>query len=114
SLFNSNFNSLTKDFEAQYLLRKNGDLTAKYSYRVLNTTTLNTIDQLSIQYVNGVGLTYQRDFDTFGEFFRNLFRRNSGSKNKIPTPIPVKTDTPTLTEPTSGSNTGEKSDGDDN
>ncbi|MFI5158585.1 MAG: translocation/assembly module TamB domain-containing protein, partial [Sphingobacteriales bacterium] len=46
SLFNSNFNSLTKDFEAQYLLRKNGDLTAKYSYRVLNTTTLNTIDQL--------------------------------------------------------------------
>jgi hypothetical protein len=117
SLFNSNFNSLTKDFEAQYLLRKSGDLTAKYSYRVLNTTTLNTIDQLSVQYVNGVGLTYQRDFDTFGEFFRNLFRKNSGnkSKSKIPTPIPPKTDTPTLTEPPSpGSNTNEKSDGDDN
>ena len=117
SLFNSNFNSLTKDFEAQYLLRKSGDLTAKYSYRVLNTTTLNTIDQLSVQYVNGVGLTYQRDFDTFGEFFRNLFRKNSGnkSKSKIPTPIPPKTDTPTLTEPpSSGSNTNEKSDGDDN
>jgi len=117
SLFNSNFNSLTKDFEAQYLLRKSGDLTAKYSYRVLNTTTLNTIDQLSVQYVNGVGLTYQRDFDTFGEFFRNLFRKSSGnkSKSKIPTPIPPKTDTPTLTEPTSpGSNNNEKSDGDDN
>jgi hypothetical protein len=84
---------------------------------VLNTTTLNTIDQLSVQYVNGVGLTYQRDFDTFGEFFRNLFRKNSGnkSKSKIPTPIPPKTDTPTLTEPpSSGSNTNEKSDGDDN
>ena len=116
SLFNSNFNSLTKDFEAQYLLRKSGDLTAKYSYRVLNTTTLNTIDQLSVQYVNGVGLTYQRDFDTFGEFFRNLFRKNSGSKSKskIPTPIPPKTDTPTLTEPSPSSNTNEKSDGDDN
>jgi len=117
SLFNSNFNSLTKDFEAQYLLRQSGDLTAKYSYRVLNTTTLNTIDQLSVQYVNGVGLTYQRDFDTFGEFFRNLFRKSSGnkSKSKIPTPIPPKTDTPTLTEPTSpGSNNNEKSDGDDN
>ena len=117
SLFNSNFNSLTKDFEAQYLLRKSGDLTAKYSYRVLNTTTLNTIDQLSVQYVNGVGLTYQRDFDTFGEFFRNLFRKNSGSKSKSKTPAPItpKTDTPTLTEPTSpGSNTNEKSDGDDN
>jgi hypothetical protein len=116
SLFSSNFNSLTKDFEAQYLLRKSGDLTAKYSYRVLNTTTLNTIDQLSSQYVNGVGLTYQRDFDTFGEFFRNLFRKNIGSKakSKIPTPIPPTTDTPTLTEPSSGSNTNEKSDGDDN
>lgn len=110
SLFNSNFNSLTKDFEAQYLIRKNGDLTAKYSYRVLNTTTLNTIDQLSIQYVNGVGLTYQRDFDTFGEFFRNLFRRNNSKK----TPTPAATDTPTLTEPTSGSNNNEKSDGEDN
>ncbi|MHB8209587.1 translocation/assembly module TamB domain-containing protein [Mucilaginibacter sp.] len=116
NLFNSNFNSLTKDFEAQYLLRKSGDLTAKYSYRVLNTTTLNTIDQLSVQYVNGVGLTYQRDFDTFGEFFRNLFRKSTGnkSKNKIPTPIPANKDTPTLTEPSSGSNTSEKSEGDDN
>ena len=87
SFFNSNFNQLTKDFEAQYLIRKNGDLSARYSYRVLNSTTLNTLnDQLGIQYVNGLGLVYQRDFDTFGEFFRNLFRSHVRQTIPINTP----------------------------
>ena len=93
SLFNSSFSDITKDFEAQYLLRKSGDLTARYSYRLLNSTTLNDINQLSLQYVNGVGLVYQRDFDTFGEFFRNLFRRNKKDKEndtpQAPTPNPT-------------------------
>ena len=64
NLLNSNFSNLTKDFETSYLIRPNGTLTARYSYRVLNTTTLNTIDQLTVQYVNGLGLVYQKDFDT--------------------------------------------------
>src|SRR6185437_1095196 len=82
-------NLLTKDFEAQYLIRKEGDLSARYSYRVLNSTTLNTLsDQLGVQYVNGLGLVYQRDFDTFGEFIRNFFR--AGKKNPVK-PAPVKT-----------------------
>jgi hypothetical protein len=82
SLFNSNFNNLSKDFSAQYLITKNGNLTARYSYRLLNGTVLNTIDeQLNAQYVNGLGLVYQRDFDTFGELLRNIF---SGSKKKQP------------------------------
>jgi hypothetical protein len=74
NLFSSGFNNLTKDFEASFLIRPDGDLRARYSYRVLNTTTLNTyIDGFTAQYVNGVGLVYQRDFDTVGEFFRNMF-----------------------------------------
>jgi len=96
SLFNSNFNTLTKDFEAQYLIRKDGNLTARYSYRVLNTTTLNIIDQLSVQYVNGVGLVYQKDFDTFGEFFKNFFGRNSNKKTPVKPANP--TDTPVLND----------------
>lgn len=81
NLFNSNFNELTKDFEMQYLIRKNGDLSARYSYRLLNSTTLNTIyDQLSNQYVNGLGLVYQQDFDTFGEFIKNLFKKSARKK----------------------------------
>jgi hypothetical protein len=83
SLFNSNFNQLTRDFDVQYLIRPDGNLTARYSYRVLNSTTLNTLsDQFNVQYVNGLGLVYQRDFDTFGEFIRNLFRRG-GKKNPV-------------------------------
>jgi hypothetical protein len=113
SLFNSSFNSLTKDFEAQYLLKRDGALTAKYSYRVLNTTTLNTIDQLSVQYVNGVGLVFQDDFDTFGEFFRNIFGHNR-HKNTPPIAPSTTTDTPTITEKTGSGSTNEKnSDGED-
>jgi hypothetical protein len=90
SLFNSNFNQLTKDFDAQYLIRKNGDLSVRYSYRVLNSTTLNTLNnQLGIQYVNGVGLVYQRDFDSFGEFIRNLFKRHDKKVPVNPAPVPA-------------------------
>lgn len=95
SLFNSNFSTLSKDFSAQYLIRKDGNLTARYSYRLLNST--NLIDQqLAFQYVNGVGLVYQRDFDTLEEFIRNFFR--SGNRKRAPiTPLPI--------NPTSGKNT---------
>ena len=105
NLLNSSFNNLTKDFEAQYLLRKNGDLKAQYSYRVLNTTTLNTIDQLSAQYVNGIGLVYQRDFDTFGEFFRNIFSRGKPKKQPV---IPTPTDTPAVDEKSKNNGTAIK------
>ncbi len=108
SIFNSNFNQLTRDFDAQYLIRKDGNLTARYSYRVLNSTTLNTLnDQLGIQYVNGLGLVYQRDFDTFGEFIRNLFR--SGGKKAPVKPSPIST--PTINN-TSGSSTKSEEDED--
>jgi hypothetical protein len=99
NLFNSNFNQLTKDFEAQYLIRPNGDLSAKYSYRVLNSTTLNTLsDNLGVQYVNGVGLVYQRDFDTFGEFLRNFFRPHEKKPVPIKTTVTSGTQTPGSTQ----------------
>jgi len=81
TLFNSNFNNLTKDFEAQYLISKDGKLTAKYSYRALNSTTLNSInDQLGLQYINGLGLVYQQDFDSFSEFLKNVFKGKRKNK----------------------------------
>ncbi|GAB3917408.1 translocation/assembly module TamB domain-containing protein [Mucilaginibacter boryungensis] len=91
SFFSTDINNFTKDFEADYLLRADGRLRAKYSYRVLNSTTLSLYNPLSVQYVNGIGLVYQRDFDTFGEFFRALFhgrRRstNSGATGTTTTP----------------------------
>lgn len=88
TLFNSNFNSLTKDFEAQYLIQQDGKLTARYSYRVLNNNTVGNLnDQLGIQYINGLGLVYRQDFDSFSEFIKNIFgkkpskrKNNAGNK----------------------------------
>ncbi|GAB3936719.1 translocation/assembly module TamB domain-containing protein [Mucilaginibacter myungsuensis] len=76
SFFDSDINNFTKDFEADYLIRPDGRLRGRYSYRVLNGNTLDFFsNQLGVQYVNGVGLVYQRDFDSIGEFLRSLFRR---------------------------------------
>ncbi len=78
AVFTSNLNNYTKDFQADYLLRKDGRLRARYSYRVLNSTTLDNIttnNQDNIQYVNGIGLVYQRDFDTFKEFWKAIISR---------------------------------------
>ena len=90
SLLNTDFRTLNKDFEIQYLIRKDGNLRARYSYRALNSTTLNSInDNLTAQYVNGIGLVYQRDFDTFGEFLRNIFRQSRRNQAPVsPAPIP--------------------------
>ncbi|RYE28444.1 MAG: hypothetical protein EOP42_16835 [Sphingobacteriaceae bacterium] len=91
NVFSSNFNNFTKDFEAQYLISKDGKLTAKYAYRALNSTTLNTInDQLGLQYVNGLGLVYQQDFDSFSEFLKNIFSRKRNRRNPQPL-LPVTT-----------------------
>lgn len=114
SLFNSSFNNLSKDFSAQYLITKNGNLTARYSYRLLNNNTLTTQTSLTSQYVNGLGLVYQRDFDTFGEFIRNMFGRGRGKGKKQPvTPLPQPATTPGSPPPSGASNSNEKADDDD-
>jgi hypothetical protein len=102
TLFNTPFNSLSKDFSAQYLILKNGSLNARYSYRLLNTTIANQIDLANAQYVNAVGLVYQRDFDTFGEFLRNMFR--SGRRQPV-NPLPEPKTTPFTPPPPPGTNT---------
>jgi hypothetical protein len=95
SLFNSNFNNLSKDFSAQYLILKNGSLNARYSYRILNTAQTN-FDFYNAQYVNALGLIYQRDFDTFGEFVRNIF--HPGRRRRI-NPLPEPKVTPSSPPP---------------
>jgi hypothetical protein len=84
NLFSSDLRNLTTDFSVEYLVRKDGQLRGRYSYRTLNSTTLNTLSNLQRpQYVNGLGVIYQRDFDTFGEFWRNLFRRGRTPSNAV-------------------------------
>ncbi|RVT96487.1 translocation/assembly module TamB [Mucilaginibacter limnophilus] len=95
TLFNSSFNNLTKDFEALYRIRKDGNLTARYSYRVLSGTAVSTLNPLDVQYVNGIGLVYQRDFDSLGEFIRNMFRQSRTDRAPVnPSPVPNPTPPP--------------------
>jgi hypothetical protein len=115
SLLNTDFRTLTKDFEIQYLIRKDGNLRARYSYRALNSTTLNSInDNLTAQYVNGIGLVYQRDFDTLGEFLRNIFRQ--GRRDKTPAntpPVPAAGVTNPVPSKPSDDKNNEDTEGDD-
>ncbi|MEB0249401.1 hypothetical protein QN344_04605, partial [Mucilaginibacter sp. 5B2] len=115
SLLNTDFRTLTKDFEIQYLFRKDGNLRGRYSYRALNSTTLNTInDQLGVQYVNGIGLVYQRDFDTFGEFLRNIFRQSRRDKPPVkPTSVPATTINTPKPSKSSDDRNNEDTEGDD-
>ncbi len=113
SLFNSNFNNLSKDLSAQYLITKNGNLTLRYSYRLLNSTILNSIDPAlsAQQYVNGLGLAYQRDFDSLGEFLRSIF----GKKKNTNPPPSQPANTPPATNGGGGSSTsGANKNPDDN
>ncbi|RYY35442.1 MAG: translocation/assembly module TamB [Sphingobacteriaceae bacterium] len=96
TLFNSSFSNLTKDFEALYRIRKDGNLIARYSYRVLSGTALSTLNPLDVQYVNGIGLVYQRDFDSLGEFFRNMFRQSRTGRAPV-NPAPIAPSSPSAT-----------------
>jgi hypothetical protein len=89
TLANQNLSTLTRDFGVQYLIRKDGRLMATYSYRVLNGTAIDNINSTSNStpsqdYINGLGLVYRRDFDNFGDFFKNIF--SSGKKTPAPAP----------------------------
>lgn len=96
---NSNFNNFTKDFGVQYLIKNDGSLLGTYSYRVLNSAAPTlTQQQLNVQYVNGLGLVYRRDFDTFGEFFRNIFGKKAPPVKKEADKIPTTSNPATIDE----------------
>ena len=60
------------DFEVQFLLTKDGRLSAKIFNRE-NELQQYLIDK--IDYSQGVGLTYKVDFDTFKELMRDIFSK---------------------------------------
>ncbi|MGV3509539.1 MAG: translocation/assembly module TamB domain-containing protein, partial [Sphingobacteriaceae bacterium] len=94
--------SVARDVEAQYLIKKDGSLTARISNRLNNKILLNNTNQ---EYVSAVGLVYRKDFDTLGEFLRALIgqQRKEERQNKdqpIAPPPPINTN-PTGTSPIS-------------
>ncbi|MFM6953732.1 MAG: translocation/assembly module TamB domain-containing protein [Sphingobacteriaceae bacterium] len=59
---------VASDFEAQYLIKKDGSFVLRASNRLSNKNFLNP----SQEYVTAFGLVYRKDFDNFNEFLRIL------------------------------------------
>lgn len=97
-------NSVARDFEAQFLIKKDGSLIARASNRLNNRVVLNT----NQEYVSALGLVYRKDFDTLGEFLRALIgqqrkeeRQNNGQPQPPALPlIPAPAITPSTTSGT--------------
>ena len=62
-------NEVARDFEASYLIKKDGSLVLRGSNRLGNRNSLTITNQ---EYVSAIGLVYRRDFDNFGEFLYQL------------------------------------------
>ena len=62
-------NEVARDFEASYLIKKDGSLLLRGSNRLGNRNSLTITNQ---EYVSAIGLVYRRDFDNLGEFLNQL------------------------------------------
>lgn len=87
-----NESAIVGDVEVQYRVNEDGTL----NLRVFNRENdINYIGQ-GIGYTQGIGLTYELDFDTFKEFANKIFKNmkidkvNSGDSDVVPdsTPLP--------------------------
>ncbi|GAL66972.1 hypothetical protein JCM19301_2137 [Jejuia pallidilutea] len=61
------------DLEINFLLNEDGTLSAKVFNRENNIQSFGQ----NVGYTQGVGLSYNVDFDTFKELIRNLFKKNT-------------------------------------
>ncbi|WP_052017055.1 translocation/assembly module TamB domain-containing protein [Arcticibacter svalbardensis] len=78
-------NSVARDVELLYLLRKDGSLNLRASNRLNNRNFLNP-DQ---EYISAIGLLYRQDFETLNEFLRALVGKRRRDERQLPAPIPV-------------------------
>ncbi len=76
-------NTITGDVSAEYKISKNGNLRAKAFNKTVSNDLL--IGAQGNQNVQGLGLLYRAEFDSFGEFWRKLWRIKPKEK---PEPMP--------------------------
>ena len=76
------------NFEIQLLLNEEGTLSAKFFNRE-NEIQEFLADRLG--YTQGVGISYEVDFDSFRELFRNILQKKKEPKQAIPDPAKVPT-----------------------
>ncbi|MGV3705040.1 MAG: translocation/assembly module TamB domain-containing protein [Arcticibacter sp.] len=78
-------NSVARDVELLYLLRKDGSLNVRASNRLNNRNFLNP-DQ---EYISALGLVYRQDFENLREFLRALVgKRRRDERRSLPNPTP--------------------------
>lgn len=81
SLFNSSFTELTRDFEINYDFDKKGAFVGKVFQRPANRDFFNLSSDL---YINGLGLVFVQEYDTFKEFIKSSFGRKKEDAKSIP------------------------------
>lgn len=73
-------NTISRDAELLYLIKKDGSLTARFSNKLNNRNFLNPEQE----YISAFGLVYRKDFETFGEFLRALIGRQRREERRVP------------------------------
>jgi hypothetical protein len=95
-------NSIARDVEALYLLRRDGSLVLRASNKLNNRSVLANY-QGNNDYVSALGLVYRQEFDSAEEFLRAFIgknRREERKKNRLLDPVraealkPDEVDTP--------------------
>lgn len=72
NLLNSSFADLTRDLEMTYNINRDGTFVAKVFQRPTNRDFFNLNRDI---YINGFGLVFTQEYDTFAEFIKNIFAR---------------------------------------
>jgi hypothetical protein len=74
-------NTVARDVEALYLIKKNGDLVLRASNKINNRNFLNNLS--NDEYVSAIGLVYRKDFDDFNELLSFLLgKQRKEERNK--------------------------------
>ncbi len=84
-------NSIARDVEALYLLRRDGSLVLRASNKLNNRSVLANY-QGNNEYVSALGLVYRQEFDSPKEFIRAFIgknRREERKKDKTVNPVKV-------------------------
>lgn len=72
---NSRASDLTGDVNIEYKIDKSGNFRATAFNRIANNYNNLPISNPNSPNIQGIGISYKKDFDTFGELFRNFLRR---------------------------------------
>lgn len=77
---NQSSNQLVGDFKLEYMIREDGKVRAK----VFNRSETYSIEDQgnSASQTQGVGIFYQEDFNSYGQFIKSLFTRDEEKVNK--------------------------------